>query len=253
MVLLASCVTTPSPLPPSPVHSNGQTLWHIVHDQCLPDQLDHGNPAPCAQVSIANGPEHGYAVLKDLRGVSQYLVLPTILITGIEDARLLSPGAANYFSAAWQARHLVEQRLGKTLAREDVGIAVNSIYGRSQDLLHLHVDCLRADVRDELRRQLVSIGYQWSARSIALAGHGYHAIRIDGDEVVKSNPFIVLATKLHVTLGDMRAWTLVLAGERFQDGLPGFVLLAARADPAAAYRASGEVLLDHGCAARGER
>jgi CDP-diacylglycerol pyrophosphatase len=171
------------------------------------------------------------------------------MITGIEDPQLLLPGAVDYFTAAWQARRFVEQRLGRPLAREDVGIAVNSIYGRSQGLLHLHVDCLRADVRDELRRRLIGIGHHWSTRPLTLAGHGYRAMRIDGEDKVQVDPFVALSTGLGIRPDEMGAWTLVLAGERFTNGRPGFVLLAAHADPAAGYRASGEVLLDHECAA----
>jgi len=168
-------------LPPPPVHANGQVLWGIVNGRCVPDQQASGKPDPCTEVSIAGGVDTGYAVLKDRVGVSQYLVMPTRLITGIEDAQLLAPGATNYFDPAWRVRRLVDQRLGTTLTRDDVGIAVNSIYGRSQDLLHLHVDCLRIDVRDDLHRRLTTLGRGWST-PITLAGHGYYALRIDGDD-----------------------------------------------------------------------
>ena len=76
-------------------------LWHIVHDQCTPDQQQSGRPAPCIEVSLAQGGvDRGYAVLRDKHGAEQYLVMPTIEITGIEDVRLLSPGAPNYFADA---------------------------------------------------------------------------------------------------------------------------------------------------------
>jgi len=47
----------------------------------------------------------------------------------------------------------------------------------------------------------------------------------------------------------MGGWTPVMAGARFGDR-DGFVLLAARADPAAAEPASGEVVQDHACTGR---
>ena len=233
-------------LPPPPVHANGQVLWSIVNGKCVPDQQANGKPDPCTEVSIGSGVDAGYAVLKDRVGVSQYLVMPTRLITGIEDPQLLAPGATNYFAPAWRVRRLVDQRLGTTLTRDDVGIAVNSIYGRSQDLLHLHVDCLRIDVRDDLHRRLASLGRGWSA-PITLAGHGYYALRIHGDDSVPTDPFTALAKGLKVPPAEMGAWTLVLAGATFSDG-PGFVLLAARADPASGYDGSGESLQDHQCA-----
>lgn len=246
----SAIVLPPAPtLPPPPVHTNGQVLWGIVNGKCVPHQQANGKPDPCAEVSIGGGVDKGYAVLKDRVGASQYLVMPTRLITGIEDPQLLAPGAANYFDPAWRVRGLVDQRLGTTLTRDDVGIAVNSIYGRSQDLLHLHVDCLRIDVRDDLHHQLAAVGRGWSAQ-ITLAGHGYYALRLDGDDSVPVDPFDALADGLNVPPADMGAWTLVLAGATFTDG-PGFVLLAARADPAGGYDGSGEDLQDHQCAGHG--
>jgi CDP-diacylglycerol pyrophosphatase len=258
--LLAGCATPmsptrlavvvpPAPLPPAPVHPNGQVLWSIVNGKCVRDQQANARPDPCTEVSIGSGVDKGYVVLKDRVGVSQYLVMPTRLITGIEDAQLLASGATNYFDRAWRVRRLVDQRLGTTLTRDDVGIAVNSLYGRTQDLLHLHVDCLRVDVRDDLHRQLGSLGRGWSA-PVTLAGHGYYALRVDGDDRVPIDPFAALAKGLKVPPAEMGAWTLVLAGATFADG-PGFVLLAARADPATGYDGSGESLQDHRCAGHG--
>ncbi len=250
--LLTSCTTTGPMLPPVPVHPNGQVLWHIVHDQCVPDQREHGSPAPCAEVSLAAGEDHGFAVLKDRTGASQYLVMPTHRITGIEDPQILALGATNYFAPAWAARRLVEERLGTRLPREDASVAVNSIYGRSQDLLHLHVDCLRVDVRDALRQYGPRIGYKWSRRdTLTLAGQPYHVIRIDGDDIAGLDPFRRLAEGMVVPRGQMRAWTLVLAGATFDGGRPGFFLAAGRADPARGDNGSGEDLQDHDCTGRG--
>jgi|GEM_PF-22033 len=235
-------------LPPPPVHANGQALWTIVSGKCLPDQQANAKPDPCTEVAIGSGVDQGHVVLKDRAGVSQYLVMPTRLITGIEDPQLLASGVPNYFDPAWRVRRLVDQRLGTTLTRDDVGIAVNSIYGRTQDLLHLHVDCLRLDVRDALHPRLAAIGRTWSG-PIRLAGHDYYAQRLDGDDAVPVDPFVVLARGLKVPPGEMGAWTLVLAGATFSDG-PGFVLLAGRTDPAVGFDGSGEELQDHACAGR---
>jgi CDP-diacylglycerol pyrophosphatase len=250
-MLLWGCATT-GPAPPAPpVHPNGQALWRIVHDHCLVDQHEHGLPAPCAEVAIAQGEDHGFVVLKDRDGATQYLVMPTRLITGIEDAQVLAPDATNYFAPAWATRHQVEDRLGARLPRDDVSVAVNSIYGRSQDLLHLHVDCLRADVRDALRVDAPQIGPDWSARTFSLAGHPYRIERIPGDDLGAINPFKRLAQGMAVPRAQMGAWTLVLAGATFDRGQPGFYLMAARADPLHGETASGEALQDHDCVGRG--
>lgn len=224
-------------------------LWHIVHDRCLPGQAATGDPAPCAEVAVGDGVARGHAVLKDRVGIAQYLVMPTIAITGIEDARLLRAGTPDYFIAGWQARSFVSASAGVPLDRRDVAVAVNSLYGRSQDLLHLHVDCLRVDVRDALARIAPGLSRHWSRHRVRLADQDYYTMRVDGGDAPARNPFRLLADGLHVAPGDMGAWTLVLAGARFHDR-DGFVLLAARADPAGGEQASGEALQDHACTGR---
>ena len=37
------------------------------------------------------------------------------------------------------------------MPRDDISLAVNSVYGRSQNQLHIHIDCVRSDVRNALR------------------------------------------------------------------------------------------------------
>lgn len=248
--LVAGCAPTQrSALPPLPGHPNGQALWHIVDQKCVPGQMRSADPSPCALAVIADGREHGYALLKDRVGFGQFLVMPTILITGIEDPRLDDADAADYFTPAWHARHRVATQSGLRLEREDVGIAVNSLYGRTQDLLHLHVDCMRQDVRDTLKALAPRIGRTWSSLPQRLAGHAYQAIRIDGDNGVEANPFHLVRDGLRVRRQDMGRWTILLTGARFTDG-PGFILLAASADPAHDEPGSVEILMDHKCEGR---
>jgi len=247
-LLLSGCAAVSATLPPPPLHPDGQKLWQIVNGRCVPGQIASGDPAPCTTVSVATGVERGYALLKDRVGAGQFLLMPTTLISGIEAPALVRTDSPNYFTPAWQAGRFVAAAFDKPLAREDIGVAVNSQYGRTQDLLHLHVDCLRLDVRDALKRSSLRIGWRWS-RGPVLAGHRYYAVRVDGDDVVKANPFTLLVRGMHVASNDMGAWTLVLAGARFA-GRPGFVLLAARADPANGYDGSGEQLQDHDCGGR---
>jgi CDP-diacylglycerol pyrophosphatase len=248
-VFLAAACTAPADtgLPPPPPHPNGQVLWHIVHDQCTPDEQQKGQPAPCIAVSLGEGVDRGFAVLRDKHGAEQYMVMPTIEITGIEDARLLGPGAPNYFADAWGAQTYVVALVGKPVPRQDMAVSVNSPYGRSQDLLHLHVDCLTPNSVATLAADLPQISRQWSKTPFTFEGHPYYAIRLDG-ETPPASPFRVLADGMPGASKDMGAWTLVLAGETFADGKPGFVLLANRADPAHGDYASGEELQDHECA-----
>ena len=239
---VCGCATRGPDLPPPPVHAHGQALWKIISEQCVPGALQRRDPAPCAVVSLVGG----FVVLKDRDGASQYLVMPTDKITGIEDPKLLAPGVPNYFAAAWEVRSLVQTRLGRPLEREDLSVAVNSPYGRSQDQLHLHVDCLDAGVREALRADGPQIGPAWSRARFALAGHLYWIRRIDAATLGRVDPFRLLADGMPGARRSMGAWTLVLAGESSAFG-PGFFLMADRADPKAGDRASGESLQDHAC------
>jgi hypothetical protein len=91
---------------------NGGALWRIVHGECVPHQLRGEGPAPCSLVDLQDNVVKGYAVLKDLRGRAQFLLIPTARITGIESPVLLKPEVTNYFAQAWRARTFVEERLG---------------------------------------------------------------------------------------------------------------------------------------------
>lgn len=246
-VLLQAFAPAPN-LPPPPTHPNGQVLWHLVHDKCVPDQRDKSDPAPCVLVDLTPDEANGYVVLKDRTGVAQHLVLPTAKVTGIEDRQIYASGATNYFADAWTAQSFVDGSLGGTLPRDQVSIAVNSIYGRSQDQLHLHVDCIDFAVRDALNAlPPAAAAGRWSSQPVTLAGHGYLVMRLDGDTLGAANPFKLLVRGVAAAKRNPGAWTLVLVGA--QTPKPGFYLLAMEADPANGNSGSGEELQDHDCTA----
>lgn len=217
-------------------------LWKIVHGKCAPSEAASGDPAPCLAVDLAGG----YAVLKDIRGKTQVLVIPTAKVTGIESPELLAPGAPNYWRAAWAARSFVGKFAGRDTPRPDVLLAVNSIDGRSQNQLHIHVDCIDPGVRDALAAALPDIGPRWRPLNVDLAGHRYQAMRLSGDDLTQ-NPFKLLADGDATARADMGPETLVVAGVQFPGGAPGFVLLSDHADLAAGDHGSGEDLMDHTC------
>jgi len=219
-------------------------LWHIVHDLCVADMKARGGPAPCSMVSLSGG----YAVLKDIQGATQYLLLPTAHITGIESPALLEPASPNYWQASWSARSLFEQKVGRPVPREDVGLAVNSLYGRTQNQLHIHIDCVRAEVRQTIADQGEALTDHWSYLRIGPSGAAYHARWIAGADLGARDPFKLLAHEDALARSDMGSETLALVGARRRDGAPGFVLLSHHADPARGDVAAGEELLDHRCA-----
>lgn len=85
---------------------NSDALWQIVSEKCLPHQQSGGEPAPCQRVDQ----RHRYAMLKDMHGPLQYLLIPIDRITGIESPGLLQSATPNYFALAWNERTLLAQR-----------------------------------------------------------------------------------------------------------------------------------------------
>jgi CDP-diacylglycerol pyrophosphatase len=242
-ILLLAVLT----LPGHAAAADPDALWKIVHGQCVPDQTEHGIPAPCAGVALAQGEAKGWAVLKDRDGATQFLLIPTARITGIEDPAILAPDATNYWRAAWAARTDMLARVGRTLPRDDISLAINSPSGRSQNQLHIHVDCIRADVRDTLHAHLAEIGLEWAPLGATLAGHPYLARRIVGSDLDAANPFWLLAAEPDVGAAEIGRHTLVVVGATFPDGRDGFVALDDQVDAASGDRASGEELQDHDC------
>lgn len=218
-------------------------LWRIVHDLCTPDMKLNHLPAPCTAVDFS----HDYAVLKDIRGATQLLVIPTSRVTGVEDPKVLAPDAPNYWQDAWDARGLFQKRAGRPVGRDDVGLAVNSIYGRSQNQLHIHLDCIRPGVATRLKALAPQIGPDWAKLPVELAGRRYRAMRIEGADLGERNPFNLLAEDPEAR-ADMGRETLVVVPVTSASGRPGFVLLSDRADLASSDPGHGEELLDHQCA-----
>ncbi len=166
---------------------------------------------------------------------------------GIEDPAILEPGATNYFAKAWDDRGLIEKRLGRPLARTRISIAVNSAYGRTQDQLHLHMDCLDPAVGAALKAAAIPRTGRWASHIIRLRGHPYRVRWLKARALETANPFTLLAGEMPGARRAMGAWTIALIGAAGDDGAPGFYILADRVDPAAHDDASSEELQDHAC------
>jgi CDP-diacylglycerol pyrophosphatase len=237
-VLLTGCALLSQTVARDP-----DALWLVVHDACVPDQRQFGSASPCTKVDLAAG----YVIFKDPIGPTHFLLIPTARVTGIEDPAILLPGAPNYWAQAWRARRYVEQRAGRVLGREEVSLAINSIDGRTQDQLHIHIDCIKPAVKAALHAHAADIRPYWAPFPTPLIGHRYLAERIDGADLAGANPFRLLAM-LPRARAAMGKETLVVAGATAPDGRPEFILLAGRADPTIRDTGSGEDLQDHSCA-----
>ena len=65
--------------------SHPNALWRVVHDLCVTDMKMTGLPAPCLVVDR----HRGFAILKDLKGRTQILLIPTKRVSGIESSKLM--------------------------------------------------------------------------------------------------------------------------------------------------------------------
>jgi CDP-diacylglycerol pyrophosphatase len=227
--------------------SSRDALWQIVNTMCVPEQTQNHDPKPCAEVDLQDGSARGFAILKDLRGETQFLLIPTARISGMESPLVLAPDAVNYFAEAWEARSFVNQALHRTLPPDDISLAINSAASRSQDQLHIHIDCVREDVFEALHANAAAIGNQWAPLPHLFFGHHYMAMWVPGEHLGSSNPFRLLAEKLPGARQDMGERTLVVVGLTRADETKGFVLLEDEVDKESHDSASGEELQDHAC------
>ena len=189
------------------------------------------------------------AVVPDPGSPTQILLVPTRRIVGIESPELLAPGAVNYWQAAWEARRDLADRLGAAPDRADVGMAVNAIYGRSQKQLHIHIACVRPEVKAALAGVPASRGWTWAR----VHGGAWRTRWVDGADLSGAEPFALLAQAGPAVASAMGLQTLVVIGARAPDGRPGFRLLSRSVDLASGYAGHGEFLLDRSCRSIGAR
>lgn len=218
--------------------AGGDELRVIVQEQCLPHWLQAHDPAPCESLGAPDsaGTQPAYAVLHDRKGGAHFLLIPTRTVRGIDEREVLGPEAPNYFAAAWLARGTLSGAAGRDIPRAAVGMAINPLRSRSQDQLHIHLECLRVAVYQGLRQAADELRSTWSR--VRIDGADYQALRVSGAELA-ANPFALIAAGVP---GAMNHYTLLVAGMEFRDG-PGFaVLVQTEGVPA------GELLLDSSCA-----
>jgi len=224
--------------------ADSMALWNIVHGKCVAHAEAGQGFAPCADLDLADG----VALLKDLHGVAQELAIPTARVTGIEDPLVLASGAPDYFGYAWKERAALEAILKKPLPREAVGISINSMYSRSQEQLHLHIDCMDEGVMAALSAYRDALDATFRQMTVELKGRKYWARDVTPADLAAATPFQMLADGIPGARAQMGAWSLILVGATLT-GQPGFVLLADHAEMMGGGHA--EALQDHDCAVAG--
>ncbi|KMK27964.1 CDP-diacylglycerol pyrophosphatase [Pluralibacter gergoviae] len=218
---------------------NPNVLRHFVIDQCVPHQQQNNNPAPCQSVNLRGG----YVLFKDKNGPLQYLLMPTYRINGIESPLLLDPHTQNFFWQAWQNRQVMAERRGQPVPDSAVSLTINSRSGRTQNHFHIHISCLRPDVRQQLNASVSAISSRWLPLPGGLQGHEYLARRVNESELAQKSPFLMLADEVPEARAHMGRFSLAVV--RQSDG--SFVLLATSRNLLKLNRASAEEIQDHRC------
>ena len=236
-------------LPKLGVDAQRGVLWRVVQ-ACVADQGLTGAPFPCLAVETPHGLADGYVVLRAPFVKSHTIISPTAQTIGIEATRLRGPGAPDYFQDAWASRSFAIEGLARMPGRADLALAVNSRIGRSQDQLHIHVDCIRPQIKQALARagDRIAVGRWTRAKVMALAPH-YWTTAVQGDGLGGVNVFDLVADGLKVAPDDMDDITIVVVGSDDIAGKPGFFVLARRRIENSRDEAHGEALMDHSCSA----
>jgi CDP-diacylglycerol pyrophosphatase len=219
-------------------------LWWVVRDLCVTDQRLLRVPAPCMYVNL----RQGWAVVKDTRAPTHLLLVPTRRISGIESPGLLAPNAPNYWQFAWSARRFLYRLAGRPVPRQDIALMINSVRGRTQNQLHIHMDCVAPGIAEPLRDHISDIGEDWQPLPVPLGGHKVLVRRLLGETFGDRNPFKLLADGVPGARDDMGEEALGAVGAVFEDGRPGFILITHPLPRSAEDSAAREELLDHRCA-----
>ncbi len=226
---------------------NPSQLWLLLQRCAVQAGAGHQPPLPCTRVSGKPGSADGYAVLKDRDGKAQYLLMPTRRTSGLEVPALAAPGAHNFMADAWGLRDLVSAAAGWPLPRMAFGLVVNSAYGRSQNQLHIHADCMAPWMIERLADPALSRTTAWRSIDLPLDGGIRHfQLRWLPGETLTENPFRLLAE--HLAPGDdMASHSLVIVGGYDVMRRPGFFLLSGRHDAATGDAANADRMQDRTC------
>lgn len=222
-------------------------LWGVVKG-CVATANTSAFKPPCIEIDRPQSPQDGYVLLKDPKGPTHFLMIPTAQVTGIEDPKVVAPGAPNYWEAAWEARAHVSKILGQPVPDSALGLAANPPFARSQDQLHIHIDCVRPDVITALKNIRPKLSSNWEQNPLTLVGTPYQVLYLKVDSLQGTNPFQLLKASADVggVESQMGLHTLVVIGADGKDG--GFYVIKGKGSPTdTAHRLHGEDLLDATC------
>ena len=229
-----------------PREAHSDRLWEIVNKYCVAN-AEHFR-FPCVVVNVGDGRDNGYVVIKDINSPLQLLLIPTKQITGKDNSdipKLTGTMMPNYFEKSWHAIDVLQALHGATFSRDEVSLALNSFYNRTERQLHIHIDRVDHAVAKTLKDHESSITETWAPFDFRLAGRKYRTMRLEMSDLTV-NPFELLQQEVSRRGGTIGEYTLVVIGWTFQNGRDGFVLLEDKVDADHQHGGHGEDLQDHG-------
>lgn len=217
-----ACVVAPRP----------DSLWSLA--QCCAQNLK--SDPDCRLYDQANE----FIILKDNSPMKPdaYLIIPTVKMTGVDDKQIFVPPFVDFWADGWQQ---AQNYLKKPPA--ETALAINSVQGRTQNQLHIHISCVRADVAHALAENDAKIGSD-PATALPLAlgprGNTYRVIKVAN--LTASNSPYNLAAAMPGAKDDMADQSIAVIGS----STPGqyYVLDTYAHD---ANRGAAEELLEQTC------
>ena len=206
-------------------------LWTVVRT-CESAKASVGISFPCIDLR-ASADGYGVALVRPPLPRKHLLVVPTSRIVGIESPELRGQAGSAYLALAWAARDKAAGELGP-IPWADAGMAINSVANRTQDQLHIHVDCLTPQAKASLATAVSTLTEQWRA-----LWRGVWARIFWGEDLRGADPFGPSLDRLPLGASGFAGLNFGAAGVEL-NGRTGFVLLASQS-------MSFERLLDPGC------
>ncbi|AIR66586.1 cytochrome C551 [Cedecea neteri] len=227
--------------------ARSDVLWGVVDKVCMTNYQQTSSPAPCQQIYMPEGKAHGFSVIQNPRYPYHFILVPTAKMTGIESPALAAEGRTDYFGYAWLMRRLLDWQYGAPIPEDKLGLALNSAYGRSQNQLHIHLTCLREDVRRQMLAERPFITEEWRPLPDKLLRYTWYARRVMQPTVMGIDPIHSVASYFHLSPEQLAEWGVAVIPTAYGDQ-KGFILLTTKRGWDRNNRASVEALLDKECA-----
>jgi CDP-diacylglycerol pyrophosphatase len=218
----------------------------LVIKACEVNSALTGSAYPCLKVVQTAAPLSSYAVLREPTDKERTILAPLADVSGIEDPRLLTADAPNYFDDAWRER---ADGLGLHAWKDssrNFALAINAANWRTQDRLHIHMGCETPRFRTLLKTHAVEIE---SSRFTKLKTKaGWWATFRTADDLSNLNPLKLVADGVEGARSNMENVVVGVFGSTAPDGQRGFYILA-RVRGENKARGSAEDMIDPKCVA----